>query len=354
MYKLTVWIKQHQIAAFFAITFIITWGLMFPFVRLHFQKDSVPAMIPLGWGLFGPALAGIIITRIISPEKEKGRRKVPLLAFTVGLVLSGLVFFGNTYLQVAMNWTAEILIAVGFLSLMIAIPPAYVISSVFSRKRKVREYLESLIKPSGSIVYYLVALLLPPFLYLVGALVTDWLDLTPYYSAPPLSGWIGIRTLAMGFIYQFFYANVLGEEIGWRGFALPRIQAQTNPLLASVIIAAFWFPWHLPLKLGNPDIIPLLYYALSFIPSSIFLTWIYNRTKGSILAVGLAHIAGNLAGKFLFPITNARMVAGFVAALILVLLDRMWKTLPPDHPAVYRSPEHAAQPSVEPTPTLAP
>jgi hypothetical protein len=39
---------------------------------------------------------------------------------------------------------------------------------------------------------------------------------------------------------------------------------------------------------------------------------------------------------------------------VLVLVDRMWKKLPPDHPAVYSSPEPAAQPSVKPTPTLAP
>lgn len=343
MDKLTDWIKYHQIASFFLITFIITWGLMFPFVNLYFQEGSILAMIPLGWGIFGPALAGIIITRIISTDKDRTSRKPPILAFWVGLILSSVVMFGNTYLQAPMDWTAEILSIVGILSLVMAIPPAYVISSIFSRKRNMREFLGSVIIPRGSLIYYLLALLLPFFLYWVGALATDWLDLTTYYQPPSLTGWIGLQTLAVSFIYQFFYANVLGEEVGWRGFALPRIQTRWNPLIASLIIGVFWFPWHLPLKLGNPDFIPMLYYALSFIPTSIFLTWIYNRTKGSILAVGFAHIAGNLAGKSFFPITDGRLVVAFITVLILILLDKMWEPLPTDHPAVYRSPENAAQ-----------
>ncbi|MGB2965559.1 MAG: CPBP family intramembrane glutamic endopeptidase [Anaerolineales bacterium] len=336
MLKIKHWIKDHHIAAFFIITYLITWGLMFPFARLHFQKDSILATIPLGWGLFGPALAGIIITRVISPEKEKEGRKGPPLAFFLGLILSAAVFLGNIYFQDNIEWTVVILILAILLALIIAIPPAFVVSSAFSKNRTVKGYLESLIKPQGSFVYYLVALFLPLLSYWAGALITKWLDLIPYYSPTPLSGWIGFRTLGMAFFYQFFFANVLGEEVGWRGFALPRMQARINPLFASLIIAAFWFPWHLPLKLGNPDIIPMLFYALSFIPTSILLTWIYNRTKGSILAVGIAHIAGNLGGKFLFPITDARLAVGFVVALILILLDRMWEKLPANHPAVYQ------------------
>jgi len=339
MRKIRTWIKDHQIAAFFIITYLISWGLMFPFAKLHFQKDSILAMIPLGWGLFGPALAGIIITKVISPEKEKEGRKGPPLAFILGLIFSAAVFFGNIYFQGNLERTIIVLILAVFLALILAIPPAYVISSAFSKNRSLKGYIESLIKPQGSFVYYLVALFLPLLSYWAGSLITKWLDLTPYYTPSPLSGWIGFRTLGMAFVYQFFFANVLGEEVGWRGFALPRLQSWTNPLVASLIISLFWYPWHFPLKLGNPDVIPMFYYALSFIPSSILLTWIYNRTKGSILAVGIAHIAGNLGGRLLFPITDARLAVAFTVALILILLDRMWEKLPADHPAVYQPPE---------------
>jgi membrane protease YdiL (CAAX protease family) len=336
MNRITEWSRDHQIAAFFILTFLITWGLMFPFSRLYFQSGSDLAAIPMMWGLFGPALAGMIITRVINPRARTGSSKRSLLVFFFGLILSVLVLVGNSWSQGNMVLALDSLIPLLIFYLLLSVPPALVISSVFSPHQSLRSYLGSLIKPRGSIWYYLVALLIHPAGYYLGALITRWLDLTPYYTPPPLTGWDGVLTLGMAFLYQFFYANVLGEEVGWRGFALPRLQARTSPLVASLVISLFWFPWHLPLKLGNPDIIPMVFYALSFIPSSIILTWLYNRTEGSILVVGLAHVVGNLAGKYLFPITDARLAVGFAISVIFIVLDRMWNKLPQNHQGVYQ------------------
>jgi membrane protease YdiL (CAAX protease family) len=67
--------------------------------------------------------------------------------------------------------------------------------------------------------------------------------------------------------------------------------------------------------------------------------WLYNRSKGSILVAGIAHAAANTAFMF-FPnldwtVYNMTVSA---AALVMILVDRMWKKLPSDHPAVYREP----------------
>ena len=53
-----------------------------------------------------------------------------------------------------------------------------------------------------------------------------------------------IGLVAVKFLYQIFFFNATGEEVGWRGFALPRLQARTSPLIAALIIALFWAPWH--------------------------------------------------------------------------------------------------------------
>ena len=89
--------------------------------------------------------------------------------------------------------------------------------------------------------------------------------------------------------------------------------------------------------------------------SSLFIVWICNRGHGSILVAGITHAAGNTVVAFIPP-QDIRGVylTWMAAALVMILVDRMWKKLPPNHPAVYRPPEHAAQPSVELTPTLAP
>ncbi|MFW9856656.1 MAG: CPBP family intramembrane glutamic endopeptidase [Candidatus Thorarchaeota archaeon] len=328
MDKIRNLVAKNQIITFFILTYVITWGFWIPFIQLSTQEGifGVLAMIPVGWGLFGPALAGIVVTWVINPEQYDKSRKRQFLAFCLGLVVSTLVFILNSWISMALSWTPVIIIVMTFMGLMIAIPPAFIISSAFAVNQKVREYVHSLIKPSGLLVYYLIALLLPPFLFWIGSLFSNALGQTAYAIPLPLIGWNAVLTLPITFIYNFFFANTLGEEVGWRGFALPALQGHYSPLVASLIIALMWFAWHLPLIWPDPNPVPpYIFYALSFIPLSVFLTWIYNRTHGSILAVGIAHISNNVCGQLLFPITNAWLIVFFITAIILILIDHMWE-----------------------------
>ena len=86
---------------------------------------------------------------------------------------------------------------------------------------------------------------------------------------------------------------------------------------------------------------------------AILMSWLYNRTHGSVLAPAMFHAAMNAFGNQ-FSITSAGNVMFIGLAIVVIVYDKMWKKLPSDHPAVCRSPEHAAQPSVEPTSPLAP
>lgn len=325
MSKIRAFIGRYQLIFFFLITYIITWGLWIPFVGPATQGDSIIAEILGIWGVFGPALAGIIVTRISTAGDEKSKHKKTKLAFFLGLVLSALVFLLMLSRKDGSSWTIGRAITLFLLSCLVALPPAYIIASAFSRNHAVKDYLSSLIKPHGSIVYYLLALLLYPFIYWLGNLLSGALGQISYYTPPPLTGWDAVAAISITFLYQFFYGNVLGEEVGWRGFALPRLQTKLSPFAASLIIALIWSLWHLPLWIGNPDEIPFLYHLLSFIPSSIFLTWIYNRTYGSILAVGIAHVMNNVCGQVLFPVTDGRLIIGFTIAATMVIVDRMWK-----------------------------
>jgi len=327
MDKVRAFVKRYQIISFFLLTYLITWGFWIPFIGPATRGTSTFAEIFATWGIFGPAFAGIIITQLITSGDFDINRKKPILAFCFALVLSALILVLNISMSIGSSLTIARMIILFLFSLLVAIPPAFIFSSAFSRNHGVRDYLRSLIKPRGPVIYYLIALLLPPLMYWLGTLMSDALGQASYYAPPPLTGLDAIRVISITFLYQFFYGNVLGEEVGWRGFALPRLQARFSPVVASLVIALAWFPWHLPLKWGNPDVIPYLYHALSFIPSSILLTWIYNRTHGSILAVGIAHVMGNVSGKILFPITDSRLIIGFVVAIILIVTDRMWEKL---------------------------
>lgn len=98
------------------------------------------------------------------------------------------------------------------------------------------------------------------------------------------------------FFYVLFF-SVLGEEIGWRGYALPRLQARYGSLLASLIIGVLWGTWHLPLFWlpGNfHQTIPLSLFLLQSVALAIIYTWLYNNTKGSLLIAHLFHAASNV------------------------------------------------------------
>ncbi len=333
MRQIRSWLMGNEVLAFFLLTFLISWGTWIPLARVFYEEDAFIAVVPMSWGIFGPALAGILITRMNHPQqKVEGRRK-GFLAFFMAWVLTGLIWILFTFNQAGVPRTSETILVITLMGSLIALAPAYVVSSAFSSHLRTKAYLQSLIKPRGALIYYLIALLAPPSMYWIGSLISNTLGQAFYWSPPPLAGWTGARILVLTFFYQFCFGNVLGEEVGWRGFALPRLQARYSPLVASLIIAPFWFAWHVPLKLANPDVIPYLFYGLSFIPSTIFLTWIFNRTKGSILAVGLAHVTSNLGGKLFFPITPGKLVAQSFLAVMLIIIDRMWVRSDPERPS---------------------
>lgn len=106
-----------------------------------------------------------------------------------------------------------------------------------------------------------------------------------------------------GYVFSFVLVLLFAgglEEFGWRGFALPRLQAEYTALAASVIIGAAWAAWHLPLVLmgisfgeGPPAL-----YILWIAAAAIVLTWLYNSTGGSVLLCMLFHASNNSADLF--------------------------------------------------------
>ncbi|MFP4232497.1 MAG: CPBP family intramembrane glutamic endopeptidase, partial [Spirochaetaceae bacterium] len=95
-----------------------------------------------------------------------------------------------------------------------------------------------------------------------------------------------------------FFSSVLGEEVGWRGYALPRLQGRLGPLRARLVVGVVWGVWHLPLWWmdGNfHEQIPFGLFVLQDVALAVVLTWLFNRTGGSVLLVALLHAASNLA-----------------------------------------------------------
>lgn len=81
----------------------------------------------------------------------------------------------------------------------------------------------------------------------------------------------------------------LGEEIGWRGFALPRLLTTHSALVASLILGVLWALWHLPTILADPAARPIVPFLLAFPSLSILFTWVFIHTKSSLLMAVLFH-----------------------------------------------------------------
>lgn len=120
----------------------------------------------------------------------------------------------------------------------------------------------------------------------------------------------------------------IGEEVGWRGYALPRLRRRYGPFAASVILGAVWTVWHIPMFLGvgvPMSTLPVM--LLFFVGGSLWFTWIQSRAGGSLLLVVLAHAGAHLnnahvtlPGDALPLLVGAVVYAGLGVAV--VYLDR--------------------------------
>jgi membrane protease YdiL (CAAX protease family) len=123
-----------------------------------------------------------------------------------------------------------------------------------------------------------------------------------------------------------------GEELAWRGFALPRLQAKYNALTSSVILGAIWGLFHLPLfftttgsSQAGASFLPFVYGTIIL---SILFTWVFNNTKGSVLLAYLFHAATNTWTR-VFAIDHAtnphisQILTGITTLLAILIIVTM-------------------------------
>lgn len=105
-----------------------------------------------------------------------------------------------------------------------------------------------------------------------------------------------------------FLGSAVVEELGWRGYALDRLQTRGSALGASLILGVLWAGWYLPLfwidgtyqqqRLGV-DTPPFWLFLSALLPASVLITWVYNNTRRSILAAMLFHLIINLTAALI-------------------------------------------------------
>jgi membrane protease YdiL (CAAX protease family) len=158
-------------------------------------------------------------------------------------------------------------------------------------------------------------------------------------SLPTNPRWLGWEPILTVFFVPGFLIIALAEEPGFRGFALPRLLAGRSALAAALIVGLLHTLWHLPFLIrafsrGYP--LGILTNLLIIVSASVFFTWLFNNTNGSVLIAMLLHASEDLFsgegtrvtfGPLFSAFSGADMVRQdifqavvFVAAAVLIIV----------------------------------
>ncbi|MBK9710670.1 MAG: CPBP family intramembrane metalloprotease [Kouleothrix sp.] len=214
---------------------------------------------------------------------------------------------------------------------------AYIIIRVTEGKEGLHDLRRRLTQWRAGWQWYLFILLGVPALMLLGicalpGALASFRGLPPYAAASYL---ISFVIIALG-------GGPLGEEPGWRGFALPRMQSRYGALRANLLLGVMWTFWHLPdfltsaQKGGAGTDLSVFYVGLPVffleVMALVFVfTWVFNHTGGSVLIAIILHASYNTFGTAAQPLFSAPSVTGTdlpfaigmgVLALLILLLTR--------------------------------
>lgn len=237
--KIIEHIKKHEILSFIFITYLCSWSI---------------------WGILYSSYIGII-------NKSLHDEHVTLF-ITLGL------FMPSTM--------------------------SIILTGCLYKRKGLKQLLIRLTNWKFNPIYYIIAICYMSAMFYVAFLICsfsgDNLKIN-FYKNPIIILFYAILQLVLG--------GPLGEEIGWRGFLLPRLQRKLSPFQASLVIGIVWACWHLPLFF----IASTAQYGTSFkvfliatIGYAIAITWVFNRTNGSLIFPLLFHTAINTTLEMIYGV----------------------------------------------------
>jgi len=173
--------------------------------------------------------------------------------------------------------------------------------------------------------WIITAALIPIFLFLIGAAaagasgpsqVETFTGRSTEFPSLPFA--------AYAFVALFFHG--FGEEVGWRGWWLPKLQATFSLRHSALLQGLAWVPWHLPLLFISPGYQAmsdwmLVGWAFSTFASPALFVWLFKFTDGSVVVAAVFHTTMDLA--FLaspHPAVNQILGASITALAVVALV----------------------------------
>ena len=192
-----------------------------------------------------------------------------------------------------------------------------VLGWIIKRKGAIKELLKGWLRWNMHPGWYLLAF--SPVLFgFITIFIFRWL-----YGYSPSTELFADPAAFIGLLVLITITGAMGEELGWRGFALPWLQLRMNALSASILLGIIWALWHLPLWFAGLgfETIPYWAYLLIGVSFSIMVTAACNSSGGSLLIATLFHLFLNVSVNMIdneaFPVLAAIFV---IASIVTVAI----------------------------------
>jgi membrane protease YdiL (CAAX protease family) len=197
---------------------------------------------------------------------------------------------------------------------------------LLSRVKQGKAGLQALFHPIRrwrvGIQWYLFILLYPAAIWFLARAIDAVLGRAFEFTIPILTFFPPEQAHMVAVALVFAFPNTLGEELGWRGFALPRLQTKYNALVSSIMLGLFWAVWHIPMWIANDVMgLDLLISVVTITTYAIIFTWVYNNTGGSVLLAWLFHASMTITQYFLqIPLTLTDDILRWGVAILVVII----------------------------------
>lgn len=193
---------------------------------------------------------------------------------------------------------------------------AVLVTAVIEGREGVRRLLGRIKRWRVGLRWYVVALFGFLFAYVAGYVAV----LGPDPLTELLENWPLFFTTFLPLVVLGIFVPSIGEEPGWRGFALPRLQERYGPVPGTLVLGTLVGLYHLPgfftPFLGPITLSEFVMFELTAIAATFIYTWIFNGSGGSLLIVILLHAAGNAASGLLTPVFDELPYGGWAATII--------------------------------------
>ena len=176
--------------------------------------------------------------------------------------------------------------------------------------------LAALVRWRASPVWYLTALYGPALVAVAGA--------TAWFGPGALAYerlWPAIVTGYLPrFVITLLTAGPIQEELGWRGFALPRLQRRLGPVAGTAALGGAWAAWHLPnVVFHGWDATTTALFLLVTVLTAFPYTWLVNNARGSVLLAMLLHAGINTSSRLVSVLVPERALAGIETTVYVVM-----------------------------------